>query len=156
MTVIEIVITSSVSFVSPLQNPEIIREMLGRYIRTLRADDSSTLQVSKTLHIVAKCYKLSKHLEEVEGRLGANHPKTLEASRKIMTMFASADKATDDTLRLPSVLEGDVEDPRWNDEKSRGWDDELHGRLVSTIAKYKEKVRNGKQRDWVEEFKVSW
>ena len=73
-----------------------------------------------------------------------------------MTMFLSADKATDDILRLPSVLEGDVEDPRWNDEKSRGWDDELHARFVSTIAKYKEKVRNGKQRDWAEEFKVSW
>ena len=127
------------------ETEEIFREMLGKYTRTLGADDSSTLQVSEILDIVAKSHKLFKHL---------NHPKSLEASK--MTTFASADKAIDDIFRLPSVPEEDVEDARWNDEKSRGWDDKLHGRLVSTIAKYKERVRNGSQRDWAEGFKVSW
>ena len=134
----------------------IFRETMGKYTRTPGAEDSSTLQVSELLDIVAKCHKLFKHLEEVTRRFGANHPKRLEASKMIMTTFASADKATDDIFRLPSVPAGDVEDARWNDEKSRGWDDELHGRLVSTIAKYKERVRNGSQRDWAEGFKVSW
>ena len=50
-------------------------------------------------------------------------------------------KKINDYLRLPSILERDAVERRWNDRKSRGWDDGLHRRFVSTIAKYKEKAR---------------
>lgn len=122
--------------------------MLGKYTGTLGADDSSTLQVSRILDTVAKSTKLSKQLGGFKRLFGAYHPRTLDLSTFIMTNITNTVEEIDDIL--------DAEERRWNDEKSRGWDDKLHGRLVSTIANYKEKARKGLQRDWKEQLPVSW
>ena len=136
--------------------------MLGKHIRTLGADHFSTLSVSETLDIVTMSTgiqrtkeEMIKQLEEFKRLFGAKHPKTREASTWLMTTITSTDRAIDDSFRVFSVPEGDAEERRWNDEKSRGWDDELHGRLVSTIAKQGEKVREGPHCDWWEEIQVS-
>ena len=48
------------------ESEESFREMLGKYIRTLGADDSSTIQVSKLLDTVAKWTKLLKRFKEFD------------------------------------------------------------------------------------------
>ena len=69
----------------------------------------------------------------------------------IMTEVTTLDKALNDLLGLSPIPDEDAGERRWNDEKSRGWNEELHVRLVSTIARYKER---GQQCDWVEKIKV--
>ena len=133
------------------------REMLEIYTRTLGANHPSTMSVSESLNYFALTAKWQRgkeksimKLEETKQRLGANHPQTLEDAAMIKNTVTEVDNY----LRLPSLSENDAEERRWNDAKSRGWDDELHGRLVSTIAKYKEKTRNELPRDGWEQLQV--
>lgn len=137
------------------ETEDVFREMLEKYTRTLGADHSSTLSVSKILDLVAMSTKLFKRFAAIKRLFGANHPNTLKLSTMIMTYITNTDKEIDDRLGLPPAPEGDAEERRWNDENSRGWDDELHRRLVSTIARYKEKVQNGPQCDRWEQILVS-
>ena len=120
---------------------EIFRELLEKFTRTLGAENISTVYVSERLAVVAQATQLYNELEAQKRQVGANNPTLLEMEKAMMTEFISPDEEINDYLGLPSALERDAEERRWNDEKSRGWDDEVHRRLVSTIAKYEGKAR---------------
>ena len=155
-------IPRTLDILSGRETNEFFREMLDGHTGMLGANHPSTLPVSESLDWVAmkaethRCKEnLVKQLEEVKRWLGANYPQILEASTMITTAITKIDEELVNILRLPSIPEKDAEERRWNDEKLRGWDDKLHGRLVSIIARYKERTRKGPQCDWWALLRVS-